>query len=115
MNPPKQDLTQRYKTCAARDCSNHAVYCMEILYLGKTGWFCEHCKNNLIADGLLVQQNLDPISKSAHSEQSNLIIEKRVGPSMVTSQPTRPPPEPEYQSVTIHQLRHNEGAVRYDY
>ncbi len=57
MNPSKQDhISQRYRTCAARDCPNPGVYCMEILYLGRNGWFCEHCKNNLVTDGLLVHQ-----------------------------------------------------------
>jgi hypothetical protein len=67
MNAPNQDLiTQRYKTCAARDCPNPGIYCMDILYLAKNGWFCEDCKNNLAADGLLVQHAEDPLEDSNH-------------------------------------------------
>jgi hypothetical protein len=58
MNTTKQDvLRQRYKICAARDCPNQGIYRMEILYLGRDGWFCEHCKKNLVTDGLLVHHH----------------------------------------------------------
>jgi hypothetical protein len=65
MNSPNQDITQQYKICAARNCSDPGIYCMEILYLRRNGWFCERCKNNLIADGLLVQYP-DTAPESSH-------------------------------------------------
>lgn len=52
----KQHLTQSYKPCAAKGCSNPGVYEIEILFLGRKGWFCEQCKYSLMCDGLLIQQ-----------------------------------------------------------
>lgn len=56
MNTMNQRLTHPYKTCAAKDCTNPGIYQMEIVYLGRKGWFCELCKDSLIHDGLLLQK-----------------------------------------------------------
>jgi hypothetical protein len=62
MNPSKQHLSQSYKPCAAKGCSNPGTHEMEILFLGRKGWFCEECKDNLMRDGLLLQrQGVDSI------------------------------------------------------
>jgi hypothetical protein len=52
----QQQLTQHHKICAAKDCASLGVYEMEILFLGKKGWFCQNCKESLTRDGLLIQQ-----------------------------------------------------------
>jgi hypothetical protein len=56
MNTTKQHLNQSFKTCVAKGCSNLGIYEMEIVFLGRKGWFCEQCKDSLINDGLLLQQ-----------------------------------------------------------
>jgi hypothetical protein len=62
MNATKQRLTQSHKTCAAKGCSSYGIYEMEIAFLGMKGWFCEQCKDSLIRDGLLIeQQGVDSI------------------------------------------------------
>ncbi len=44
-------------TCAGIGCSNLAKHPLTVLYLNKVGWFCESCKNSLVMDGLIVEQN----------------------------------------------------------
>ena len=44
---------QRYKQCAGMDCHNSAAHRLEIVYIKKAGWFCNSCKDDLIADGLV--------------------------------------------------------------
>jgi hypothetical protein len=68
MNAAKQHLSQSYKPCAAKDCSSPGIYEMEILFLGKTGWFCKQCKDNLMRDGLLIQ----------HQLADNIVVKKNV-------------------------------------
>jgi hypothetical protein len=48
-------LSQSYKPCAAKGCSRSGIHEMEILFLGRTGWFREQCKDSLVHDGLLLQ------------------------------------------------------------
>jgi len=73
MNAIKQDvLRQRYNICAAKDCPNPGIYRMEVLYLGRDGWFCECCKNNLTADGLLlIKQQQQHQQKIEFKDKSN--------------------------------------------
>jgi hypothetical protein len=56
MNITKQHVDQSLKICAAKGCSNPGISEMKILFLGKKGWFCEQCKDRLMRDGLLLQQ-----------------------------------------------------------
>ena len=52
-------IPAEYKTCARNGCSNPAEYRLTIIYLNKTGWFCELCKNELIEDGLALEGILE--------------------------------------------------------
>ena len=52
----KQHLSQSFKACAAKGCSNPGTFEMEILFLGRKGWFCAKCKHSLLREGLLIQQ-----------------------------------------------------------
>jgi hypothetical protein len=56
MSVTKQHLSQLSKPCAAKGCSNPGIHEMEIVFLGRKGWFCEECKDGLMRDGLLLQQ-----------------------------------------------------------
>jgi hypothetical protein len=42
------------KICACIDCSRSAVHHLTIIYLNKTGWFCDQCRDTLISEGLVV-------------------------------------------------------------
>jgi hypothetical protein len=69
MNVTKQHLSQSYKTCAAKGCSRPGIHGMEILFLGRKGWFCEQCKDSLMRDGLLLQhQGVDNIPNDSHDD-----------------------------------------------
>ena len=52
----QQQFIQHHRICAAKGCSRLGTFEMEILFLGRNGWFCEQCKDNLMRDGLLLQQ-----------------------------------------------------------
>jgi hypothetical protein len=56
MNSIKHIAIEEFKRCAAKSCTNPGTYEMEIVFLGKKGWFCEQCKDSLMGDGLLLQQ-----------------------------------------------------------
>jgi hypothetical protein len=56
MKATKQHLNQSFKTCAAKGCSKPGIHEMQIMFLGRNGWFCEQCKDSLMRDGLLLQQ-----------------------------------------------------------
>ena len=58
MNATKQRISQSHKTCAAKGCSNPGTQEMEILFLGRKGWFCTQCKDSLMHDGLLVHKTI---------------------------------------------------------
>jgi|GEM_PF-2228245 len=52
MNPIKQGTPQEYKECAGKGCQNAGSYHLKIIYLNKSGWFCERCRNYLTVSGL---------------------------------------------------------------
>lgn len=45
--------TKNTKICAGKGCSNQAIHPLTVIYLHKVGFFCESCKNGLISDGLV--------------------------------------------------------------
>jgi hypothetical protein len=53
MNSIEQDVFAKYKECAGKECRNVGAYYLTVLYLNKSGWFCDHCRNGLISDGLV--------------------------------------------------------------
>lgn len=57
----QQQVAGSFKICAAKYCSRPGIHEMQILFLGRTGWFCEECKNSLMCDGLLLEQQVDSI------------------------------------------------------
>lgn len=60
MNPIIQKVYQEYKECAGKACSNPGIYYLKVLYLGKSGWFCNSCKDSLSADGLVIEDRGQP-------------------------------------------------------
>jgi hypothetical protein len=53
MNSIKSDVFTRYKECAGRGCQNIGVHNLKIIFLNKSGWFCDDCRNGLILDKLI--------------------------------------------------------------
>jgi hypothetical protein len=67
MNSIKHIAIEEFKRCAAKGCSNPGIHEMQILFLGRKGWFCEQCKDSLMQDGLLIQQ----VTATANCDSSN--------------------------------------------
>jgi|GEM_PF-3581160 len=44
------------KNCAGNCCSNEGVHKLKIIYLNKVGWFCDHCKDDIVKNNLYIQQ-----------------------------------------------------------
>ena len=44
----------KYKTCAGKGCNNTGIHYLSIIYINKTGLFCETCKNELEQCGLVL-------------------------------------------------------------
>jgi hypothetical protein len=43
-------------SCAGKHCPNEGKYPLTIIYLKKTGWFCDECKNELVESKLVAEQ-----------------------------------------------------------
>jgi hypothetical protein len=53
MNSTNQKASQEYKECAGKGCQDAGSYYLKIIYLNKSGWFCELCRNDLMLSGLV--------------------------------------------------------------
>jgi hypothetical protein len=52
MSSIKLDTLTEYKECAGKGCHNVGIHYLEIIFLNKSGWFCEQCGSDLIVSGL---------------------------------------------------------------
>jgi hypothetical protein len=43
----------RYKLCPVRFCNNIGIHFLEVKYIHRYGWFCDHCKESLEVNGLV--------------------------------------------------------------
>jgi hypothetical protein len=46
-----------YKTCALRDCYNKGENHLKIIYIEKSGWFCDNCTRELKKAGFILSEN----------------------------------------------------------
>ena len=53
MNTSIINIQEEFKECACNDCPNIGTFRLTILYLKKTGWFCQSCKSMLENAGLV--------------------------------------------------------------
>jgi hypothetical protein len=60
MNSTEQFEIQEYKECVGKGCNNSGLHKLEILYIRKVGWFCDQCRDNLIASGLVTEFKENP-------------------------------------------------------
>lgn len=47
-NNNTDNLNKEYKVCAGKDCKNHGIKPLKIIYIHKIGWFCDSCAHGLI-------------------------------------------------------------------
>ncbi|ALI34589.1 hypothetical protein NMY3_00375 [Candidatus Nitrosocosmicus oleophilus] len=57
------------KVCSGLSCENYGICILQIKYINKPGWFCEACKNDLLANDLVIH-NLDHISSNTYLHNS---------------------------------------------
>jgi hypothetical protein len=51
-------VIQEFKPCAGKGCNNLGVHRLSIIYINKTGLFCETCKKELERCGLVIRPNI---------------------------------------------------------
>lgn len=56
MNSIRSDPIPKYKECAGKNCKSQGVHYLKVAFLNQFGWFCEDCKNGLIGDRLVEEQ-----------------------------------------------------------
>jgi hypothetical protein len=59
MNSITEKVMVDDRRCAGKECREKGLHYLEILYLNKSGWFCESCKDSLISNELVVQDDTD--------------------------------------------------------
>ena len=58
MNSDNCNALHGYKRCAGKGCSEPGIHHLKVLFINKSGWFCDKCKNSLVEDKL-VDQNVN--------------------------------------------------------
>jgi hypothetical protein len=49
------DSIQMQRVCAGRRCKRQGLHYLSVEYLHKSGWFCDLCKDRLLADKLVFE------------------------------------------------------------
>jgi hypothetical protein len=49
-------ITYDANPCAGMSCNSEGKHLLRVIYLDKKGWFCESCKEDLLKNGLVVQE-----------------------------------------------------------
>jgi hypothetical protein len=50
---------KEYKTCAGRECNNIGKNHLMILFINKSGWFCDSCRDSLVNLKLVKSEGLE--------------------------------------------------------
>lgn len=45
--------TKAYKICAGKDCVDAGIKLLKIIYIKKSGWFCDACAEEMRESGLI--------------------------------------------------------------
>jgi len=73
MKSNKKNCLEEYKECAGKECQNLGVHCLKILFLNKRAWFCDSCKDILVASNLAFNDTSDhEIEVKEQDEQGDL-------------------------------------------
>ena len=62
-----ENNAQGSKSCYGRICKNQGTNLLNIIYINKTGWFCDDCKNELVNLNLT-----EKIEKSQNGENKDV-------------------------------------------
>lgn len=57
MNSIINSTDQQYKQCAGKNCVREGKYELKILYINKTGYFCECCSKCIIESKIGIQMD----------------------------------------------------------
>jgi hypothetical protein len=41
------NYNNEYKICAGKNCNNLGKYHLKVLFINRSGWFCDYCKEEL--------------------------------------------------------------------
>lgn len=47
--------TEEFQLCAGKDCNKQGTNSLKIIYINKTGFFCDSCKQDLLALKLVIE------------------------------------------------------------
>jgi hypothetical protein len=53
MHSDNVKIAGEYTECAGKECRQQGVHYLRVLYLSKSGWFCDSCKSSLMDEGLV--------------------------------------------------------------
>jgi hypothetical protein len=48
---------QEYNICAGKGCQKTGIHQLHVIYLNRKGWFCNSCKDSLVSEGLVKEDN----------------------------------------------------------
>ena len=58
---PSATLLKVYDRCSGKRCTNIGKTLLKIVYINKTGYFCDSCSEDLLHQGLAVEVGKDVI------------------------------------------------------
>jgi hypothetical protein len=61
-------ILQQNNDCAGQRCSKKGVHQLTIIYLNRKGWFCNTCKQDLVKEGLALE-NIRPEVQQPQNQQ----------------------------------------------
>lgn len=47
-NITMDNVSKKYNNCAGKGCRNHGTNRLQIVFIHKTGWFCNSCTEELV-------------------------------------------------------------------
>lgn len=56
-NNTRYNKIEEFQPCAGKGCNNQGKYRLKIIYINKSGWFCDACKQDLLSLKLIVKGN----------------------------------------------------------
>jgi hypothetical protein len=48
-----ETIEYKHRTCAGKNCKNIAKHHLMLVFIKRSGWFCENCRQSLQEDGLV--------------------------------------------------------------
>jgi hypothetical protein len=70
------EIIQQLKACARNACPNGGIHQLAVIYINRTGWFCNDCKNELINDGLVLENKNTGFTRPSREPVPQPVISK---------------------------------------